>query len=161
MNIEEPIISGIKELLVKYLNEEIQSVNTENNDEYVLSPVNEDCIAGQFTSVEAIMSKKRKNAFPFICYYINESYPEIKTNNLDNETTRIVIAIFTRGDPDDTLMYRYVGILRKIFREHDDEIFKWIFRAKITGKNYYLPTELSGSIFRIAELILEIETEVR
>jgi hypothetical protein len=158
-NVDERIISGLDTLFKAKINTIVAEHNAEFTDGITMKEFIADNIYDDFISVDQILGNLYR--FPAICFYIEDTIEEERNNAIYFNTPRLRIAVFTDESNGGTLIKRYLVAIRELINANYKDIDPCVFN--ITGQRwrYFAPARYGEETLRIAELDVQVITEVR
>ena len=162
-NIDEVIDEGLGKIIADHINSEIQAVNDEydvGEDPLQISEIDvANRIYKEYITIDELMNIAEP--FPAMCYFMTGSNSDIRTNHLERFNHTFVVALFIDGEEGRKKAYRYKSAVEKVLNKYDCEIYTGIMRGRVVRTRYYQPIKYESSAHRVAELIIEINSEVR
>jgi hypothetical protein len=156
--IDSTITEGLGDILAQYVNEEIDAIN-EDTEEYEITHFGHDKIYNEYITLEDLMVTS--DPFPALCYFLVESSSEIRTVSLEMARHTFLLAIFIEGENGRERLMRYKAAVQKAIEEHDTEVYTCVLRGRVSRARYYQPLMYESTAYRVAELIVDFNTEVR
>jgi hypothetical protein len=157
--IDENIITGLKNILVKYLNAQIDTDNSTCADDVLMNHIHENNIYDDFLFANEIIS--HNSSLPAVSFHIDYADPEIRNNAITVDTLQVKLAVFTDGDNGAIIIKRYLAVLRNVIETYDKEISRCVMRAKTGRRRYFAPISYNSDKLRIAEISITVTVEVR